>query len=72
MLSAPQYEVVNYLKQNANSESLRVLTNKFHKTTIKTMVKKGILNLEECQRLREADMEMVYWTEVKLHEKYQG
>jgi hypothetical protein len=66
MLTKNQIKVVEFLKTATNPVTLKEVKEKFHGKTLNTLIFNDIIKVEVRSRLREADMEMVYWDEVVL------
>lgn len=66
-LSPSQQKVLDFVSsQSNNSTTMRTLTDMFHRTTLKNLFETGVLITETQSRLRQDDMEMVYWVEVRV------
>jgi hypothetical protein len=66
-ITPAQQKVLNYLNaQVSKSANLQYLQDAFHKTAIKNLIESGVLITEGQSRLRQDDMEMVYWTEIRV------
>lgn len=66
-LSPSQQKVLDFVNsQTDKSTTMHTLTDMFHRTTLKNLFEAGVLITETQSRLRQDDMEMVYWTEVRV------
>lgn len=66
MLTKNQLKVIDFLKKSTQPVTLKEMKENFHGKTINTLIFNDVIKVEVRNRLREADMEMVYWEEVVL------
>lgn len=65
-LSAKQQQALNFLRNMGGSCSTSYDNFSFDGRSMKSLVKKGIVEVTSHSRLREDDMEMVYWSNYAL------
>jgi hypothetical protein len=58
-LTSSQQTVLNYI--NAKGGELYTSDKNVNKTTVNSLIKKGLIVEESRSRLREDDREMIYW-----------
>jgi hypothetical protein len=68
MLTKTQEKAINFLKNAEKPVSLNEMKAKFHGKTLNTLIFNDLIKVEVKSRLREADMEMVFWEEVVLRQ----
>jgi hypothetical protein len=65
-ITPAQQKILDFVNSKTQVQ-MRELNDMFHAKALKNLLEAGVLVLEWKSRLRQDDMEMVYWTEVRLH-----
>jgi primosomal protein N' len=69
-LTAAQQKVLDSIKTQHKGEiSVDAANHTFNAGTLRNLVQKGVLTVESHSRLRQDDMEMVYWSTYRVTNK---
>jgi TRAP-type C4-dicarboxylate transport system substrate-binding protein len=64
-ITPAQQKILDYVISKTTTR-MEDLNDKFHAKALKNLLEAGVLVREWKSRLRQDDMEMVYWSEVRL------